>query len=135
MTAKAVELLAAADALAAQHSALPGPAPRLWREPVWLLTVGVMTVLVVVSLAMFLLVQRSDESAKQRHRIEDVQQQIKSCVDPAGECARRGSEQTQRAVEQLNRATVAVVECADAYDGKAAIDACVQRALVLPAGR
>lgn len=132
VTAKAVELLAAADMVAAERFS-PKP-PRLWREPMWLVTIFVMVVLVLLSATMLLLLQRSDERGKQSERLTQISEQIKSCVDPAGACTKRGQEQTGAAVEMLNRTTVAVVECADTYDGKAAIDACVLRQLAKARG-
>lgn len=132
VTAKAVELLAAADMVAAEH--YQPHAPRLWREPMWLMSFAVMTVLLVVAVALLLIVRRTDESTAQRDRIQQVSEQIKDCVEPAGKCAQRGNAQTAAAIVQLIRANTIAVECADAYNGTDAIDACIARRYG-PAGR
>lgn len=134
MSARAVELLAYADMVAAEGY-VPRPR-RLWREPLWWVALAVLTCLVLLSTAMLLIVRRSDESRAQRDRLttiseqnSDLLEQVQSCVDPAGTCAKRGARTTSEAVSALNRATVVIVECADAFDGDAAIDACIARRL------
>lgn len=134
VTAKAVEVLAAADMVAAEHFT-PKP-PRLWREPLWWICIFVLTCLVIVSVAVLLLVHRVNEGVEQRDRLtkiseqnSDLLAQVKSCVDPAGECAQRGQQTTSEAVAALSRATAIIVECADAYDGTDVIDACIARRL------
>lgn len=137
VTAKAVELLVTADTLAAE--AYRGPQPkqrRLWHEPLWWLAICGLTALVLVSVAVLLLVQRSDEGKRSRDRLErvaaqqtEVLDQVRSCVDPAGACSQRGQQTTSKAVDALSRATLVIVECADRYDGDAQIDACVARRL------
>lgn len=137
VTAKAVELLVTADQLAAEAYRPEQPSPRrLWHEPLWWLAVTGLTALVLVSVAVLLLVQRSDEGKRSRDRLErvatqqtEVLDQVRSCVDPAGACSQRGQQTTSKAVDALSRATLVIVECADRYDGDDAIDACVARRL------
>lgn len=41
-----------------------------------------------------------------------TQQTIRGCVDPDGECSKRGQEQTAKAVGDLNRVTILAAACA-----------------------
>jgi hypothetical protein len=50
---------------------------------------------------------------------------IKDCTDPTGTCFKEAQARTAAAVAQLNSTTIIAVECADAYDGQAAINACI----------
>lgn len=131
VTAKAVELLVAADEVAA--AAYMPHRPRLWRSPLWLLSIVGLTVLVMLSAAVLVLIRGQQSGDEQRQQLVDLTESVRSCVDPNGECAKRGREQTGAAVAELQLAQLVAVECADAYDGRAAIERCVAERL--PAGR
>lgn len=126
VTAKAVELLVAADEVAAA-SYHERATPRLWRTPWWWAAVTAMTVLVVLAVANLVLIRGQRASEEQRRNIARVVRDIDSCVSPDGECAKRGRAQTGAAVTELQRAQLIAVECADEYDGRAAIELCVAR--------
>jgi hypothetical protein len=74
--------------------------------------------LIVSSIGLVLLLQGADEARLQRR-------EILSCTTPAGTCYQRGQQQTADAVLQLNRVTVAAVQCAQTQRGDRAIEACI----------
>lgn len=45
--------------------------------------------------------------------IQDLAQQINSCTDPKGECAKRGAKSTGAAIASINQYGLYVVTCAD----------------------
>ena len=51
--------------------------------------------------------------------------QIRDCTTPSGGCYQRGQEQTGQAVGSINTVTQIAVVCADQYDGRPAIEACI----------
>lgn len=50
---------------------------------------------------------------------------IKDCTDPTGKCYQENASHTALLIAQLEAATFVAVECADQYDGRAAIDTCI----------
>lgn len=128
VTAKAVELLVGADAVAAEQY----HAPRRRRDRLTVALLAVMVTNVATAAALGVVVHQQSSSEAERatiantsKRTESIAEQIKSCVDPEGECAKRGQATTAEAVAALNRATLVIVKCADEYDGADAIDRCV----------
>lgn len=135
VTAKAVELLAAADMVAAEQY-VPNQR-RAWRQPLWAALIAVLATNLVTAVALGIVArgqQRGDEEREQiattLTQTKTIAEAVQSCVDPQGACAQRGQATTAEAVAALNRATLVIVQCADEYDGAAAIDRCV--ALRLP---
>jgi len=51
--------------------------------------------------------------------------QVKDCTTPSGHCYRDGVQRTGQAVGSINTVTQIAVVCADQYDGRPAIEACI----------
>ena len=51
--------------------------------------------------------------------------QVKDCTTPSGGCYQRGAAQTGQAVGSINAVTQIAVICADQFDGRSAIEACI----------
>src|SRR4051794_6486233 len=75
ITAKAVELLVAADTLAAEAYAPTPKQRRLWHDPLWWVALVVLGVLVLLSSSMLLIVRRADEGKRQRERLQTISEQ------------------------------------------------------------
>jgi hypothetical protein len=54
---------------------------------------------------------------------------VKDCTTPEGKCYQRSQAQTATAVGSINTVTQIAVVCADQYDGRPAIEACIHTRL------
>lgn len=54
---------------------------------------------------------------------------VKDCTSPSGKCYQDGGRRTGQAVGSINTVTQIAVICADQYDGRAAIEACIHEQL------
>lgn len=115
VTARAIQLLAAADVYASENRS--PRARRGWHDPAILAIVIAMITLMVLAFGYLRLTQVGDrltQVADDNRRLStqnsDLLQQVNSCVDPSGECAKRGAENTGKAVASIVSA-VSVAIC------------------------
>lgn len=144
-TARAVELLAAADLVAAEQYLASGsrmaPATtRVLRDPLKLTLVIAMICLVVMALGYLkvaqsqnTLVEASQASKEQRAQLtalveanKQLSEEIASCVTPDGECAKRGAAAQAQAIESIV-SQITVNACKIAHvDDRAATLLCIK---------
>lgn len=120
VTARAVELLAAADLLAAEHYLATGqsaqvPRRQIFSDPMRITMVIAMFCLLVLGLG-YLKLAQSQNSLIEASRVSHDQraqltvlteenkrlsEEIASCVTPGGECAKRGAAAQEAAIESI----------------------------------
>lgn len=76
-----------------------------------------------------ILLHNSSTAKDQRDQQTALSRTIVDCTQPGGNCYERNQARLAAVIAQLNRNTVIAVECGDAYNGQAAISACVTRRL------
>jgi hypothetical protein len=69
--------------------------------------------------------RQSDQIARQADQIARLAEQVKDCTTPGGVCHDRNEAATATAVGSINTLTQIAVVCADQYDGRPAIEACI----------
>lgn len=133
MTARAIQLLAAADVYASE-SRTPRPR-RGWHDPAIITIVLAMVTLVVLAFSYLRLSQVGDKLtslADENHRLTQqntaLLHQVDSCVNPQGDCSQRGAENTGKAVESIVAQITAAICRAVNPDNDTAFHQCVARA-------
>jgi hypothetical protein len=111
VTARAVEILVAADVVAAEQLLKPVAPQQRWRDLLTsrnFLTILVFATLVLMSYQQFRLADVTSGNHTTQTKLVGIansnhhlQRQIQSCVTPDGACYRRGQRSQKHAVEQI----------------------------------
>lgn len=109
-------------------------AERTFRSPSFVVQL-LLLIMVVVGIAALVEIEREQMKAEaDRQKIEQIAKHIESCVEPTGDCARRGERTASTAVRAINQISIYAAYCASVHQGPTPVkirdvEMCVQRQL------